>query len=199
MPSKYEVWLVDDREENRTNFKQRHSAEWDVKTFERPDDVLTALSRGPLPDALVCDIYFYDDPVKREAIEELVQTKAQELKAMASRFDPKKAQKGIGLIENVHAKFGGRPKFPVFAYTSKGAFLLHDEAYSRLEAASAHWLFKGKYSAQQERSVVNRVIRELEARGLSSRLRPLVIATGIISAVVGALFGVFFAHLWWGW
>lgn len=202
MSSRYRVWLVDDREENRRNFEQRHGAEWDVQTFERPDDVLAALSDGPAPDALVCDIYYYDDPVKREKVEALVNNKAQELKVLASELDTEKAQEGIGLIENVHARFGGRPNFPVFAYTSKGPYLLHDDAYDRLEAAGGRWLFKGKYSPQNERLVVNRAIREVESRQVRHRIWQIVIATGAISAVAGALLGMLFqhlAHVWWGW
>jgi hypothetical protein len=200
--SRYQVWLVDDREENRRNFEQRHGDEWDVKTFERPNDVLAALSGGPSPDALVCDIYYYDDPVKREEVEALVKSKAQELRELASELDAGKAQKGVGLIENVQARFGGRPKFPVFAYTSKGAYLLQNSAYDQLEAAGARWLFKGKYSPQNERSVVNRAVQEVKFHELRRRIARIVLATAVISAVAGALLGMLFGHLthvWWGW
>jgi hypothetical protein len=202
LSSRYEVWLVDDREENRTSFKQRHGTEWDVRTFERPDDVLTTLRGGSSPDALVCDIYFYDDPSKREEVEELVKGKAQELRDLALKLEPEKAQQGIGLIESIHERFGGGSKFPVFAYTSKGPYLLHDHAYDQLEMAGARWLFKGKYTEQKERSVVNRAIRDLEAQRFFQRTKGIAIASGIIGAVVGAVLGVFFAHfahLWWGW
>lgn len=202
MSSKPEVWLVDDREENRRNFKRRHESEWDVKTFERPDDVLAALSDRPAPKALVCDIYYYDDPARREEVEELVKSKAKELKDLASALEPESAQDGIGLIENVHARFGGCPQFPVFAYTSKGPYLLHDRAYDRLEAVGARWLFKGKYSPQNERLVVNRAIRDVESQQLSRRIWQIVIATGVISAVLGAVLGAVIghlAHVWLGW
>jgi hypothetical protein len=200
--SRYQVWLVDDREENRRNFEQRHEADWDVKTFERPDDVLAALSGGLAPDALVCDIYYYDDPVKREAVEGLVKSKAQELRDLADSLDAGKAQKGVGLIENVTARFGGCPQFPVFAYTSKGAYLLHDSAYDQLEAAGARWLFKGKYTPQNERAVVNRAVQEVKSHEFRRRIARIVLATGAISAVAGALLGLLLghlAHVWWGW
>ena len=70
MPSKHRVWLVDDREENRRAFEQKHRTEWEVRTFEQPDDVLAALSQEAHPNALLCDIYFYADAEKREEIEE---------------------------------------------------------------------------------------------------------------------------------
>lgn len=202
MPSKYRVWLVDDREENRRTFEERHRAEWEVRTFDQPDAVLAALKEGRSPNALLCDIYFYNDPQRREEIEKLVERKAVELRELASDLEPDKAQEGIGLIENINANFCGRPKFPVFAYTSKGPYLLHDHAYDRLQTAGAHWLFKNKYSPQNERSVVTRVINEFKAQQLSSQLWRLVVATGLIGAAVGAVLGLLlshFAHVRWGW
>jgi len=55
--AKPKVWVVDDREENRTRFSDRHSAEFDVRTFENPDQLRYAIS-ADRPDALLCDIFF---------------------------------------------------------------------------------------------------------------------------------------------
>jgi CheY-like chemotaxis protein len=64
--AKPKVWVVDDREENRTRFSDSHSAEFDVTTFENPDQLLRAI-RTDRPDALLCDIFFYANAVLESA------------------------------------------------------------------------------------------------------------------------------------
>ncbi|HZT29184.1 MAG TPA: hypothetical protein VFA33_04830 [Bryobacteraceae bacterium] len=69
---KPKVWLVDDRQENRDEFTERHRSEFDVRAFESPDSLLGAISSDERPDALLCDIFFYRDPTQREKVEERI-------------------------------------------------------------------------------------------------------------------------------
>jgi len=69
LKSRYRVWLVDDREINRKSFERDHGENFEVTTFETPTAVIRALETRKAPDALLCDLYFYADPDKREEIE----------------------------------------------------------------------------------------------------------------------------------
>jgi len=126
------VWIVDDREENRTRFVERHGAEFDVRTFENPDRLLSAI-RDESPDALLCDIFFYRNPEEREAKEARVTQKARQIENLAAELHSDQAAEGIGLIERVRQHFHDNPPFPIYAYTSKGPYLLHNESFDRLE------------------------------------------------------------------
>jgi hypothetical protein len=119
-PQKFRVWFVDDREENLKMFQDNHGNDFEIRAFEKPDEVLRALKAKESPDALLCDIFFYDDPKRREAIEERVKCEVEQLKKSVAKFEPEKAQQGVDLIEEVSAMFNDNPPFPVYAYTSKG-------------------------------------------------------------------------------
>lgn len=200
---RYRVWLVDDREENRKKFQESHGRDLDVRTFQLPDEVLSALEGGDKPDALVCDVYFYPDEIEREQIESEVNQKARELGDLAKKFNTADAQLGIRLIRDVHDFFGGKPEFPIYAYTSKGPYLLQDEGFNQLEELNAEWLFKNKYKPYTERRRIVRDIQEYRKRfGWLSRLTKVVVVTGVVSASIGAALSVWFArlaHNWWGW
>jgi DNA-binding NtrC family response regulator len=94
------VWLVDDREENRTRFAERHGAAFEIGTFEDPDQLLTAI-RNEHPDALLCDIFFFQDPVEREAKEARVTPKAKQIQILATELHAEQAADGIPLIESL--------------------------------------------------------------------------------------------------
>jgi hypothetical protein len=179
--SGYRVWLVDDREENRKKFS---------------DKVMEALKSGEPPDALVSDVYFYADEVRREEVERLVEEKAQELKRLAQQFKAEDAQLGIRLIRDVRDFFGGAPRFPIYTYTSKGPYLLEDNAFNELEELGAEWLFKNKYQDYTERGRIAKGVEECRKRfDWRYRIRKTVILTGLGSAVLGAVLGVFLDRL----
>src|SRR5215469_2715447 len=96
---KSRVWVIDDRRSNLDKFLADHRQSFYVSPFERPEDVKTALDSGEPPDALLCDIYFYDDESEREKAESAVKEKAEELRELAQRVDARKAQQGIALIQ----------------------------------------------------------------------------------------------------
>jgi len=80
------IWLVDDREENRDDFVARHEREFEVRTFESPDLLLSVISNEERPDALLCDIFFYSDPVQREHVEERITKEAKRIEDLAGEL-----------------------------------------------------------------------------------------------------------------
>ena len=169
--SRYKVWFVDDLPANRKRFEQEHGDDFRVKTFTSPDEVLDAIRKHGAPDALLCDIYFYDSVAEAEQIEKKVNEEAQRLRQVGETIQANReeAQKGIPLIEEVVKSKGYSKKpFPVYAYTSKGPYLLQGPAFDRIAKSGARWLLKGKYPPGTERWVIDRDIRELR-EGRSQR------------------------------
>lgn len=191
MANRTRVWLVDDREENRTRFVERHGNEFEVTTFENPDQLIGAIKGQRQPDALLCDIFYYQDAGQREAVEARVDREAKRIESLAAELHADEAADGIGLIERVREHFDGDPPFPIYAYTSKGPYLLHNESFDRLEELSARWLFKNKYSPQVERHRISKDVAELRERNeWPRRMWTVAWRTGFIMATVGAVLGV---------
>ena len=187
------VWLVDDRQQNRKTFEQNHGIEFEIELFSEPDQVLSALREGRRPDALVCDVYFYRDEREREEIERIVDKHAKQLLQDVQSFNPAAAEEGIALMQSVSDHFHGRPPFPVFAYTSKGPYLLQTESFDKIEGLDAKWLFKNKYSAQAERRRIRMEIESFaEERDWRRRAWRIAWQAGLIAAVIGAILGVIF-------
>jgi CheY-like chemotaxis protein len=191
------VWLVDDRKENRDRFVERHGSEFDVRTFESPDSLISAIAKDHRPDALLCDIFFYSDPGQREKVEERVAKEAKRIESLADELDADKAADGIGLIQRVRQRFDNDPPFPIYAYTSKGPYLLHSESFDRLEELDARWLFKNKYSIQIERHRISEDIKQFQKRDQWTPRRMWSVAwrTGFVTATLGALLSVLFDRL----
>jgi PleD family two-component response regulator len=59
MGKKPVVWYVDDLPTNLENFKKNHCQAFNIKTFSSPNQVVAELTTSK-PDALLCDIFFYD-------------------------------------------------------------------------------------------------------------------------------------------
>jgi hypothetical protein len=191
------VWLVDDRKENRDEFVARHGSEFDVRTFESPDSLISVISNKERPDALLCDIFFYSDPAQREDVEERITKEAKRIENLAGELHADEAADGIGLIQRVRRRFDDDPPFPIYAYTSKGPYLLHSQSFDRLEELGARWLFKRKYSPQIERHRISRDVKEFQSRDEWSPRRMWGVAwrTGLVMATVGAFLGVLFDRL----
>jgi hypothetical protein len=185
------VWLVDDRKQNRDKFRSDHESEFDVETFPDPDNVLREIRDGKRPDALLCDIYFYEDEAQREEIERVVEKQVSELQKQAARFHPDQAQEGIALMASLGDQFGRNVPFPIFAFTSKGPYLLHTDSYNRIEELGARWLFKNKYSVQNERKEIRRAIEEFaDRRDWRHRAWDVAWRTGLVMSIVGAILGL---------
>ncbi len=191
MAKRIRVWLVDDRDVNRKNFVDRHANEFDVKTFETPDQVLAAFQQESPPDALLCDIFFYPDSKQREEVEKRVESEANRIENLSTELKADQAADGIGLIKRVRQHFHDNPPFPIYAYTSKGPYLLHKDGFDRLEELNARWLFKNKYSPQIERHRINEDVTEFRERNeLTRRIWSVAWRTGLVMAIVGAIIGL---------
>ena len=67
-----------------------------------------------------------------------------------------KYQAGIDLIGAVVQKYEGDPPFPIYAYTSKGPYILDGPSLDRLAACGASVLFKKRRSATRKTENDNR-------------------------------------------
>ncbi len=153
MKKKPVVWYVDDLPANLERFRTNHGQAFTLRTFARPEEVRAALVEST-PDALLCDIFFYDSPAIAEDMEKRVQEKAAELRRFGDEIGATRESNlaGIQLIQLVSAQFGTR--FPIYAYTSKGPYLLDHLGFDRIGNAGAKWLFKGKYGASTEEAII---------------------------------------------
>src|SRR6267143_1003994 len=147
------VWMVDDLKENRDKFQKSHEHRFTVRVFKSPYDALTTLE-SEKPDALLCDIYFYDNPSEAETVERLVEEKANDLLQLAKKINAEGNETGIKLISDVRRKFKDNPPFPIYAYTAKGPYLLHGQGFEQLIRLEARWLFKNKYNAESEALII---------------------------------------------
>lgn len=125
MERKPVVWYVDDVSSNLRRFENNHKDDFDIRTFKEPSQVVAQLGIST-PDALLCDIFFYETEEMAESIEAKINERASDLPALAKDIDSDKDsyQAGIPLIEDVYRRFDNQPPFPVYAYTSKGPYLL---------------------------------------------------------------------------
>jgi len=157
---RFRVWLVDDSELSRTEFYDGQKHHFDVETFSTPGELLDAL-RTRAPDALLCDIYFYDDPLQRDKLEERMRDRVAQLREEAVTIAPDTAQRGMRLIADVRKQFRGPLPFPIYAYSTKGPYLLQRDGFQRLEELEARWLFKDQLDPPHVRRRLEIDIREL--------------------------------------
>jgi len=109
MKKKTVVWYVDDLPENLERFKTNHEQVFDVRTFSTPEQVLSALVDSK-PDALLCDVFFYDTVAIAQDMENRVQEKAAEIRKFGEEIEANMIanQAGVPLIQSVSARFGKR-------------------------------------------------------------------------------------------
>ena len=92
MPGKSKVWFVDDPP--RKKFAKNHAADFDVTTFPATDAVLKRIVRGDLPNALLCDVFFYDTVEEAERVERKIDDLAKQLRDTAIE---------IGVVDHTRA------------------------------------------------------------------------------------------------
>jgi hypothetical protein len=189
MKKKLKVWFVDDLEENLNTFKNAHGSTWDVKLFNNIEDVLENL-KTEKPDALLVDLFFYETHQKSKEIEEKIKTKAKELQKEAHSIGANESRylKGKELIKDVVKRYGG--KFLVYAYTSKGPYILTNPVLDELAELDVSIVFKGRYSIATEKIVIERDIRRIrEENSVTSKFKKyiisIIISMGIVSWIVG--------------
>src|SRR5580765_7252826 len=90
------VWFVDDLPSNLDTFRRRHSEIFTIRTFATPAEVLDALSVEK-PDALLCDVFFYETAEIAADMEKRVQEKAGELREFGTSIGANKSSNQSGV------------------------------------------------------------------------------------------------------
>jgi CheY-like chemotaxis protein len=195
------VWFVDDLPENLASFEAAYGRVFEVTTFSSPREAREALERKTRPDALLCDIFFYDSTEQAVHIEQEVGKKAEELRRFAHetlKADEPRFLQGIDLIADVMERFRGAPPFPVYAYTSKGPYILQREAWDRISDLKARILLKKRSSdlALQRRLISD--IDEYQAKRVPKLVvryfKELFVAAGFLGYAVAKLLDWVLAH-----
>jgi len=190
MKKRPKVWYVDDLPSNLNDFVNAHKDNFDVETFNEIDQVIERLETDT-PDAILCDIFFYDTLEEAENIEQKINFQKEKLRENAHDIgaDDVKNQAGIDLIERL-SKINLR--IPIYAYTSKGPYLLESRAFDRIAEAKAKLLLKNQYSRQVERTIIREDILQFQ-RGktlyakLSRYKVPFVLMNGVVGWIIGKL------------
>ena len=143
---KSKVWFVDDIQSNLVDFKKKHSNNYKIRTFLDTNKVLKALEKEQ-PDALLCDVFFYDTPEKAKEFETTVDNEAERLRQIAHEIEADLDENldGIVLMEELKKRYKGKLPFPVYAYTSKGPYLLKQQAWDRIIKSGATILLKKRF------------------------------------------------------
>lgn len=139
------------------------------------------------PDALLCDIFFYENAAEAGDMEKKVQAKARDLREFGQEIGANRPQAGVALIQQATARY--KNKFPIYAYTSKGPYLLDENAFEQIAEAGARWLFKGKYGSLTEQLILSQDIEEFIEKNSVLMLAfryfwASLFASGIIGGVV---------------
>lgn len=157
MSRKYAVWLVDDLPRNRATFEANHGSDFAIETFSKTSDVLNRIHKGEYPDALLCDIFFYDTVEEAERVERTVADLAENLRKTAVKLGVHDHTHAIGiaLMRQIYEHFKKQPPpFPIYAYTSKGPFLLEQAEWAKISEYGAEVLLKGRVTAEGERTEI---------------------------------------------
>lgn len=192
MNAKPRIWFVDDLQSNLDAFAAAHQ-EFDVTSFSEPTRVLARL-REEQPDALLCDVFFYDTPEEAQAIEDRISKEVDALRrtAIAIGATEDRHLAGIALIEQVSKRYKGTPPFPVYSYTSKGPYLLTELAWTRIVDAGAKVLLKNRYSRAIEGMFIQRDVHEAKERNswrakVVKHLYTVFITWGLFATAIGIL------------
>ena len=131
--------------------------------------MLALIQRDERPDALLCDVFFYETFEEAERVEGDVERLAIHLRAEASKAkanDPQRA-KGIKLMQQIYEHYGNHPPlFPIYAYTSKGPFLLEQKDWYDISKYGAQVLLKNRVTPEAEREEIE---GDIEIKGKRSR------------------------------
>jgi hypothetical protein len=192
--SRFRVWLVDDSDQSRTAFYDGQKHHFDVETFSSPAELLDAL-RTRVPDALLCDIYFYDDQAQRDQLEELLRERIAQLREEAAAIAPDTAQRGLRLLNDIRRQFRGSVPFPMYAYTSKGPYLLQSDGFQQLEDLEMRWLFKRHLGPSHVRRRLETDVREFrDQHNWRKWMWQVALRVGFVAAVFGVLIDRFLRY-----
>jgi hypothetical protein len=196
MLQKDKVWFVDDLPRNLEKFKRNHGEYFDVELFADPAAVLQRIHNKEYPDALLCDVFFYDTVAEAERVEKKIDELAVALRKTANEIgvhDHRHAA-GITLMRNIYEHFNNQPPhFPMYAYTSKGPFLLEQNEWENISKYGAQVLLKGRVTADIERTEIAGDIAMHKAKNswlgwinTTSRKIALALIPGLFVFFIGA-------------
>jgi hypothetical protein len=197
MTRKPTVWFVDDLPDNLAKFQRNHSGHFNIELFTDPSAVLRRIHNKEYPDALLCDVFFYDTPDEALHVERKVDELAEQLRRTAKDIHVHDHRYAIGitLMENIYHHFGNKkPRFPMYAYTSKGPFLLEQKDWQDISTYGAEVLLKNRVSPEAERTeiegdiAIKRRENSLFARSWTGTSKFIwAVVPGLIVLVVGRL------------
>ena len=144
----YNIWLVDDLKSNREDFMNffddpKNNPRFSGYASNNIEDVKTLLGDEIFPDALLCDIFWYDEQGKAQEVEDMVREDTEAMKDHIAKLKYHVDYLGINLAKFIknNPKLNPTP-FPIYAFTSKGAYLLGEKQFDEIEEAGMLWLFK---------------------------------------------------------
>jgi predicted nucleotide-binding protein len=195
MAEKPVVWFVDDLPRNRKAFRTHHKNHFAIKLFSKPGADLKRIRKRKYPEALLCDVFFYDTVKEAEWVEGEIARLAKELKKRAIEMDlyDHRHAAGIDLMRKIYEHFvnegESRPTFQIYAYTSKGPFLLEQKEWKNISKYGAQILLKNRVSAEIERMEIEGDIKfnKESSRRVESKLNRVFISHGKQKAIVGQI------------
>jgi hypothetical protein len=105
----------------------------------------------------LCDVFFYESVAEAERVEERTEELARTLKRTATDtgLNDHGHAAGITLMRNIVQHFNKRPlPFPMYAYTSKGPFLLEQSDWDDISKFGAQVLLKNPVTPDIERTEI---------------------------------------------
>jgi hypothetical protein len=153
---KWKAWLVDDLPSNLTKFRSNHKNHYAIRTFKHPNEVMEQIAQENYPDALLCDVFFYDTLREAKRVEKDIEKLSKKLKREATKANANDHSRALGLnlMEGIFEHFHHqhqRPPFQMYAYTSKGPFLLERREWKKLSKFGVEILLKNRISPRNER------------------------------------------------
>ncbi len=111
MRKKWKVWFVDDLPENLAKFRSNHKGYYSIDTFKHPLEVMRQIRNGNYPDALLCDIFFYDTVREATRVEAQIDKLSRMLKRTAKQVNANDHSRtlGINLMQDIFRHFNRRP------------------------------------------------------------------------------------------
>jgi hypothetical protein len=98
-------------------------------------------------------VFFYDSVAEAQEVETKINDLAAQLKATATEIGANDHTHAVGitLMKNIFEHFGRNPPpFPMYAYTSKGPFLLEQSEWENISKYGAEVLLKNRITPERE-------------------------------------------------
>src|ERR1700737_3444446 len=94
---KWKAWLVDDLPRNLTKFRSNHKNNYAIRTFKHPNEVMEQIAQENYPDALLCDVFFYDTLREAKRVEKDIEKLSKKLKREATKANANDHSRALGL------------------------------------------------------------------------------------------------------